>query len=475
MFATDAERDKATDQTDTKKPPQEEAEQSRPLGNFLITHYTFALESDPIHAHSPKIHAPGLPADKKYRASFLGTPYGVEMQGTGLAEDGKYIKWAGGGRYEYGIGGAAGEPRPWQTVAVDPSLIPYGSKLEIEVYKDKGLFEANDTGGGIRGKHLDVFAGAIPIKGAYALGIKHSPVRLVTHGGGGSGKSPEPQKTPSGSDQKPTHDPHKAPRRDDTMYRPAPSLAEVRAGTGVLRWGSEGPAVKYIQPLLHVTADGQFGPITENAVKAYQRGHRLGVDGVVGQHTLSALEHGGTDVPEKKPSGGGDDHHPPPDQHHQPPDHQPPGHQEEPASGSDPVSIARKFVRSPPLRADSPIVKRGLPHYSAAGGATNDCADFVTACLITAGKMGNVGALAPAKINVHYLKEYLLAHGWHTVPKARAQPGDVWLCDGGSGVHHVTLVSAAGGGEIIGANGGSTEYITAEPIHYAGEIWLTRG
>jgi cell wall-associated NlpC family hydrolase len=89
--------------------------------------------------------------------------------------------------------------------------------------------------------------------------------------------------------------------------------------------------------------------------------------------------------------------------------------------------------------------------------------------------MGDVGNGSPAKINVHYLKEYLLAHGWHTVPKSRAKPGDVWLCDGGSGVHHVTLVSGDGGGQIIGANGGSTEYITAEGIHYEGEIWLSKG
>src|SRR5262249_16782656 len=74
------------------------AAQEKPLGNFLLTHYTFALESDPIHAHSPKVSAPGLPHDKKYRQSFLGNPYGIEMQGTGLAEDGHYIKWVGGGR-----------------------------------------------------------------------------------------------------------------------------------------------------------------------------------------------------------------------------------------------------------------------------------------------------------------------------------------------------------------------------------------
>src|SRR5258708_823861 len=31
------------------------------VGSFLITHYTFALESDPKHHDSPKVSAPGLP------------------------------------------------------------------------------------------------------------------------------------------------------------------------------------------------------------------------------------------------------------------------------------------------------------------------------------------------------------------------------------------------------------------------------
>jgi 3D (Asp-Asp-Asp) domain-containing protein len=490
MFATDAERQQSND-SGSNPQQQQQVEQSRPLGNFLITHYTFALEADPIHAQSPKVSAPGLPPNKKYRASFLGNPYGVEMQGTGLAEDGNYIKWAGNGRYAYGVGGAAGIPKAWKTVAVDPSVIRYGSKLEIDIYKSKGVFEANDTGSAIRGQHIDVFAGAIDIKQAYALGTKHSEVRLVTKlspGGAGGSKSGgsksggsssggaglAPQQGPHSGGQQTQHAPTKAPSHDNTVYKPAASLAEVRAGTGFLRRGSEGPAVKYVQSLLHVTADGQFGPITEHAVKVYQGEHHLEVDGVVGKHTLYALEHGGKDIPANPPhhSNPPPQHNPP--QHSNPPQHNPPQH-EPPASGSDPVTVARKFVRSPPLRADSPILKRYLPHYTAAGGATNDCADFVTACLITAGKIGNLAPTASAKINVHYLKEYLLASGWHTVPKSRAKPGDVWMCDGVNGIQHVTLVSQSGGGEIIGANGSSVEYITATPIYYFGEIWLTKG
>lgn len=67
----------------------------------------------------------------------------------------------------------------------------------------------------------------------------------------------------------------------------------------VLRRGSSGEDVKTVQTLLSVTpADGQFGPILEAAVKAFQRALGLDVDGVVGALTweeLDALEQIPTD------------------------------------------------------------------------------------------------------------------------------------------------------------------------------------
>jgi GH24 family phage-related lysozyme (muramidase) len=71
----------------------------------------------------------------------------------------------------------------------------------------------------------------------------------------------------------------------------APTLAQIRDGHGVLEVGETGPAVKHVQHLLHVPADGIFGPQTQHAVKTFQHAHHLDVDGVVGRHTLAALEH----------------------------------------------------------------------------------------------------------------------------------------------------------------------------------------
>ena len=56
-----------------------------------------------------------------------------------------------------------------------------------------------------------------------------------------------------------------------------------------LKKGSKGADVKKIQTLLKVTADGEYGPITEAAVKAYQVKKGLPVTGVVNQATYERL------------------------------------------------------------------------------------------------------------------------------------------------------------------------------------------
>ena len=57
----------------------------------------------------------------------------------------------------------------------------------------------------------------------------------------------------------------------------------------VLKLGSRGNEVKALQEKLNLKADGIFGPITEEAIKAFQRTNGLEVDGIVGADTLSKL------------------------------------------------------------------------------------------------------------------------------------------------------------------------------------------
>ena len=57
----------------------------------------------------------------------------------------------------------------------------------------------------------------------------------------------------------------------------------------VLKKGSKGPAVVTLQEFLKITADGDFGPKTESAVKSWQKKNGLVSDGVVGPKTWAAM------------------------------------------------------------------------------------------------------------------------------------------------------------------------------------------
>ena len=59
--------------------------------------------------------------------------------------------------------------------------------------------------------------------------------------------------------------------------------------TSVLEPGSTGSAVARVQRALHVPATGRFGTATRRAVRAFQRGDGLAVDGLVGPQTWNAI------------------------------------------------------------------------------------------------------------------------------------------------------------------------------------------
>lgn len=68
----------------------------------------------------------------------------------------------------------------------------------------------------------------------------------------------------------------------------------VSAASGMLRMGSKGAKVRELQALLvraghAVKVDGDYGPLTKQAVMAFQRANGLQVDGVAGPETKRAL------------------------------------------------------------------------------------------------------------------------------------------------------------------------------------------
>jgi peptidoglycan hydrolase-like protein with peptidoglycan-binding domain len=56
-----------------------------------------------------------------------------------------------------------------------------------------------------------------------------------------------------------------------------------------LRRGSTGSNVVYLQSVLGLKRDGQFGPITEARVRQFQREQGIKVDGIVGWVTWGRL------------------------------------------------------------------------------------------------------------------------------------------------------------------------------------------
>jgi peptidoglycan hydrolase-like protein with peptidoglycan-binding domain len=69
-----------------------------------------------------------------------------------------------------------------------------------------------------------------------------------------------------------------------------PSPAPGTPGRPTLRRGAVGDFVKVVQVKLGVTPTGNFGPVTEAAVRAFQRDHNLVPDGIVGPKTWAALD-----------------------------------------------------------------------------------------------------------------------------------------------------------------------------------------
>ena len=64
-----------------------------------------------------------------------------------------------------------------RTIAVDPSIIPYGSIVEIE---GLGVYIAEDCGGAIKNNKIDVFVSSY--KEACKLGVQHKDVWIVEKG-----------------------------------------------------------------------------------------------------------------------------------------------------------------------------------------------------------------------------------------------------------------------------------------------------
>ena len=100
------------------------------------------------------------------------------------------------------------------------------------------------------------------------------------------------------------------------------------------------------------------------------------------------------------------------------------------------VDVARQF-----LGQRSYDIRGRMPHFQAAGGLTNNCADFVSSALRSGGMLGG------HEVNCRRLEQRLIREGWRQIPANQAGPGDVAFNQSRG---HVVLCQ--GNGMMIGSN-----------------------
>jgi 3D (Asp-Asp-Asp) domain-containing protein len=147
------------------------AENARALG-VDESHYTIWYAKKLWTEHNEDVVA----LTKEYNKALAEEKKAAEAASNGVALGTFKLTFYTGAADEGGSVTAMGTPvTPWYTVAVDPRVIPLGSKLRIEGYN--GIFVAQDTGSAIRGSILDIAVGSK--SEANRLGIQYRKVYLV--------------------------------------------------------------------------------------------------------------------------------------------------------------------------------------------------------------------------------------------------------------------------------------------------------
>ncbi|MCY1035975.1 peptidoglycan-binding protein [Corallococcus sp. BB11-1] len=112
-------------------------------------------------------------------------------------------------------------------------------------------------------------------------------------GGAPVGGNTTTQPSSTGTNTRPTQTADSFDQGGPKRWTTAPSLAQVQAGGVKLSEGMQGPAVKQIQEMLGIPADGKYGPVTRKAVAEFQKAHDLRpgtAEGHVGPTTLRTLQ-----------------------------------------------------------------------------------------------------------------------------------------------------------------------------------------
>lgn len=147
------------------------AENARALG-AEEHHYTIWYAKQMWNEHNETV----IDLTKQYNAAVAEEKKKAEENSKGQLLGRYKLTFYTGSADEGGSITALGTPvTPWYTVAVDPRVIPLGSKIRIEGYD--GIFYCADTGSAIKGSIIDVAVGSK--SEANRLGIQYRNVYLV--------------------------------------------------------------------------------------------------------------------------------------------------------------------------------------------------------------------------------------------------------------------------------------------------------
>jgi 3D (Asp-Asp-Asp) domain-containing protein len=178
-------------------------EPGRLLGTFQLTYYFVAEEE---RAGSWPLFTPGC--SRVIALTSETFHHALSLEGTGRLRDGRLINYsedcgcarAGNRgrricyeevdpvRYPWGMGARMGESHarlePFRSVAVDPALVAVGTVVFSPEWRGgrwpdgsarDGCFRAEDSGTGVRGRHVDLFAG----KPGWAKQLQEREIRQV--------------------------------------------------------------------------------------------------------------------------------------------------------------------------------------------------------------------------------------------------------------------------------------------------------
>ena len=147
------------------------AENARALG-AEEHHYTIWYAKQMWNEHNETV----IDLTKQYNAAVAEEKKKAEENSKGRLLGTFKCTYYTGAADEGGNITALGTPvTPWYAVAVDPRVIPLGSKIRIEGYE--GIFYCADTGSAIKGSILDIAVGSK--SEASNLGVQYHKVYLV--------------------------------------------------------------------------------------------------------------------------------------------------------------------------------------------------------------------------------------------------------------------------------------------------------